>query len=174
MTDQAHRHDRNPLISPADFTPSIGGIGAAWLKVFAPGLVTFAVGSVISTILFDAKGVLIFMAFLVLAKPVPDLAYFPIQMLILDKVLEIEPRNLYTYIFNHELGVVCRQVYWMRSVHFSQLRIARGRTEVCVANYRVLQMASIWVAPNTVSSVATVGIGPFRPVRVDSLFFTNS
>jgi hypothetical protein len=105
MTDPVHWHDRKPLMSPADITPSIGGMGVACLKVSAHDLVTFSVGSVVNIILFNAKGVLIFMACLVLAKPVLDLPYFPIQMLIVDKVSEIEHRNLYTYIFNHELGL---------------------------------------------------------------------
>jgi hypothetical protein len=81
-------------------------MGVAWLKAFAFGLVTSAVSSIINAILLDAEGALIFKGYLVLVKPVLDLAYSPIQKLIVDKVSEIEHRNLYTHIFNHELGLL--------------------------------------------------------------------
>jgi YQGE family putative transporter len=75
------------------------------LLVFTVGLVLFAVGSVINAIMFNATGVLIFMACLLLAKPLLDVAYYPIQMLVIDIVSKIEQRNQYAYIFNCEFAL---------------------------------------------------------------------
>lgn len=75
------------------------------LLVFTVGLVLFAIGSVINAILFSSIGVLIFMACLLLAKPLLDVAYYPIQMLVIDIVSKIEGRNQYAYIFNCEFAL---------------------------------------------------------------------
>jgi YQGE family putative transporter len=133
------------------------------LKVFAFGLVIFATGSIVNAILFDAKGVLIFMACLVLAKPVLDLAYFPIQMLIIDKVSQIENRNLYTYIFNHELGLFAGRLMGCGLFILLATYVSRvAALKFALPTIAVLQMASIWVARNTVSSAAKLGSGPFK------------
>ena len=50
-------------------------------------------------------GVLIFIGCLLLAKPLLDLAYYPIQLQVVDVVSRIEGRNEYAYIFNHEFGL---------------------------------------------------------------------
>ncbi len=75
------------------------------LRVFTIGLVLFAAGTVVNAALFSAAGVLIFMACLLLAKPLLDIAYFPIQMLVIDIVSRIEGRNQYAYIFNCEFAL---------------------------------------------------------------------
>jgi YQGE family putative transporter len=50
-------------------------------------------------------GVLIFIGCLILAKPLLDLAYYPIQLQVVDAVSRIEGRSEYAYIFNHEFGL---------------------------------------------------------------------
>ena len=75
------------------------------LLIFTVGLVLFAIGTVINAALFSAIGVLIFMACLLMAKPLLDIAYFPIQMLVIDIVSRIEGRNQYAYIFNCEFAL---------------------------------------------------------------------
>jgi len=75
------------------------------LIVFSIGLSLFLLGSVLNTVLFDALGVLLFLACLILSKPLLDLAYFPIQLRVMDVVSQIERRNEYAYIFNHEFGL---------------------------------------------------------------------
>ena len=42
---------------------------------------------------------------LVLAKPMLDLAYYPIQLQVVDAVSLIEKRSEYAYLFNHEFGL---------------------------------------------------------------------
>lgn len=100
-------------------TQAIGGVLSACLMytagriaaprhrriVFAAGLLLFFLGSVVDTLLFNAVGVLIFMGCLVLAKPLLDLAYYPIQLQVVDAVSHIEKRSGYAYIFNHEFGL---------------------------------------------------------------------
>ena len=49
-------------------------------------------------------GVLLFMLLLVLGRPLADIAYFTIQMLVIDTVSAIEHRNKYSYIFSQEFG----------------------------------------------------------------------
>ena len=100
-------------------TQAIGGVFSAFLMymagriaapqhriiVFSAGLLLFFLGAVINTLLFNAAGVLIFIGFLLLAKPLLDLAYYPIQLQVVDVVSRIEGRNEYAYIFNHEFGL---------------------------------------------------------------------
>lgn len=100
-------------------TQAVGGVISACLMyaagrlaaprhrriVFAAGLLLFFLGSVTNTLLFDAVGVLIFMGCLLLAKPLLDLAYYPIQLQVVDAVSRIEGRSGYAYIFNHEFGL---------------------------------------------------------------------
>jgi YQGE family putative transporter len=75
------------------------------IVVFSAGLLLFFLGAVTNTLLFNAVGVLIFIGCLLLAKPLLDLAYYPIQLQVVDAVSHIEGRNEYAYIFNHEFGL---------------------------------------------------------------------
>jgi YQGE family putative transporter len=74
------------------------------LAIFSIGLVLFALGGLANAALFNATGVLLFMICLLLSRPLHDIAYFPIQMLVIDTVAEIEHRNKFAYILNQELG----------------------------------------------------------------------
>jgi len=75
------------------------------VAVLGTGIMIFLAGSLVNTILFNARAVLIFMVCLVIAKPALEWAYFPIQMSVIDAVSPIEQRNQYAYIFNHEFGL---------------------------------------------------------------------
>ena len=100
-------------------TQAIGGVVSAGLLyvvgrtaaprhrilVFSVGLLLFFLGSVVNTLLFNAAGVLVFIGCLILAKPLLDLAYYPIQFQVIDAVSRMESRNEYAYIFNHEIGL---------------------------------------------------------------------
>jgi YQGE family putative transporter len=72
--------------------------------IFAVGLALFALGGLFNAVLFSAAGVLLFMACLLLARPLHDMAYFPIQMQVIDLVSSLEHRNKFAYIFNQEFG----------------------------------------------------------------------
>ncbi|HVX67895.1 MAG TPA: hypothetical protein VHA11_14885 [Bryobacteraceae bacterium] len=75
------------------------------MHVFTAGLALFALGALVNALLFSAAGVLVFLLCLLLARPLLDLAYFPIQMLVIDTLAEIEGRSAFGYILNHEFGL---------------------------------------------------------------------
>lgn len=123
------------------------------VRVFAVGLFLFAAGSIVNMILFNATGVLIFMACLVLAKPILDLAYFPIQLLIIDTVSAIEGRNEYAYIFNHEIGLFAGRLFGCGLFILLALNVSNiAALKYALPIIAILQIASIWVAKNLISS----------------------
>lgn len=75
------------------------------IYIFSAGLVIFLLGTLVNGILFSAIGVMVFVLCKVLFQPLHDIAYFPIQMQVIDVVSRIENRNKFTYIFNHEFGL---------------------------------------------------------------------
>ena len=75
------------------------------LLIFSIGLVCFAIAALINGVLFNATGVLLFMLFLLIAKPLLDLAYFPIQFSVIDLLSKRENRSEFAYILNHEVGL---------------------------------------------------------------------
>jgi YQGE family putative transporter len=72
------------------------------LHVFAAGLLLFLLAGIVNAVLFNALGVIVLAVCLLLAKPLLDLAYFPIQFRVTEVVAEAEGRGAYAYIFNHE------------------------------------------------------------------------
>jgi len=100
-------------------TQAIGGVFSAILLyvvgrstaprhrqvVFSVGLILFFVGTVANALFFDTAGVLVFVGCLVLAKPLLDLSYNPIELQVVDTVAALERRSEYAYFFNHELGL---------------------------------------------------------------------
>ena len=75
------------------------------IYIFSAGLAIFLLGTLVNGILFSAFGVMVFVLCKVLFQPLHDIAYYPIQMQVIDVVSKIEKRNKFTYIFNHEFGL---------------------------------------------------------------------
>jgi MFS transporter, YQGE family, putative transporter len=75
------------------------------IKIFAAGLILFALGAVLNGLLFNELGVILFILLLLIGKPLLDLAYFPIQFKVIDIVSKIENRGEFAYILNHEAGL---------------------------------------------------------------------
>lgn len=75
------------------------------IYIFSIGLLIFAMGALVNTLLFSATGVMVFMLCKVLFQPLHDMAYFPIQLKVIDKVSIKEGRSEFAYIFNHEFGL---------------------------------------------------------------------
>ena len=75
------------------------------LTIFSVGLICFFLASFFNGLLFNTTGVIIFMFLLLIARPVLDIAYFPIQLKVIDILSEIENRNEFSYILNHEFGL---------------------------------------------------------------------
>ena len=75
------------------------------LNVLAVSLSLFIIGAIINSVFFNATSVLIFLLCLVVARPMFDIAYFPIHLKVIDYLSFIEKRNTYSYICNHEWGL---------------------------------------------------------------------
>jgi YQGE family putative transporter len=75
------------------------------IKIFTAGLVLFALGACLNGFLYNKTGVIVFLLLLLIAKPLMDLAYFPIQLKVIDIVSHIEKRGEFAYILNHEAGL---------------------------------------------------------------------
>lgn len=75
------------------------------IYILTIGLIIFLAGTLANGILFSAVGVIAFVLCKVLFQPLHDIAYFPIQMRVIDVVAKIEGRNEFAYIFNHEFGL---------------------------------------------------------------------
>jgi YQGE family putative transporter len=78
--------------------------------IFAAGVSLFALGAILNGILFNQVGVVLFILLLLIAKPLMDLAYFPIQFRVIDIVSKIEKRGEFAYILNHEAGLYTGRV----------------------------------------------------------------
>lgn len=115
--------------------------------VFAAGLVLFLLGSLGSSVLFNEAGALIFVACLMLAKPLLDLSYNPIEFEVVDALSRLEGRSEYAYLFNHELGLFTGRLIGCGLF----LAIAHWASGVAALKYAVpvialVQMLSIPVA----------------------------
>jgi len=75
------------------------------LIIFSVGLICFFLASFFNGLLFNKTGVILFMFLLLIARPVLDIAYFPIQLKVIDVLSKIENRNEFSYILNHEFGL---------------------------------------------------------------------
>jgi YQGE family putative transporter len=129
------------------------------ILIFTIALALFAAGGLANALLFNAAGVLIFMICLLLGRPLHDIAYFPIQMQVIDTVSAIEHRNKFAYIFNQEYG-------------FFIGRFAGGCLFILLANYvsdtfalryalliiGLVQLLSIWMAKRVLSGCSATDI----------------
>jgi YQGE family putative transporter len=75
------------------------------LLIFSIGLIGFFLASLFNGILFNSVGVIIFVFLLLISRPLLDIAYFPIQLKVIDVLSKIENRNEFSYILNHEFGL---------------------------------------------------------------------
>lgn len=75
------------------------------LIIFSVGLICFFLASFFNGLLFNTTGVILFMFLLLISRPVLDIAYFPIQLKVIDVLSKIENRNEFSYILNHEFGL---------------------------------------------------------------------
>lgn len=75
------------------------------LLIFSIGLIGFFIASLFNGVMFNSVGVIVFVFLLLIARPVLDIAYFPIQLKVIDLLSKIENRNEFSYILNHEFGL---------------------------------------------------------------------
>jgi YQGE family putative transporter len=117
------------------------------LKIFAGGLILFAAAAMMNGILFNGVGVILFMLFVLMAKPLMDLAYFPRQFKVIDIVSKIENRGEFAYILNHEAGLYTGRFLgagtFLVLAYAISTEIALRYAIIIIA---VLQLCSIFVA----------------------------
>jgi MFS transporter, YQGE family, putative transporter len=122
------------------------------IKIFACGLALFATGAAINGILFSQTGVIIFILLLLIAKPLMDLAYFPIQFQVIDIVSKIEKRNEFAYILNHEAGLYVGRfsgaATFLLMARYGSAEIALRYAVVIIA---ALQLCSVLVAKKIIA-----------------------
>lgn len=122
------------------------------IKIFTAGLTLFALGAVINGFLFNQTGVIIFILLLLIAKPLMDLAYFPIQFKVIDIVSKIEKRGEFAYILNHEAGLFVGRFLgagtFLVLAYAISTEIALRYAIVIVA---ILQLSSIYVAKKIIA-----------------------
>jgi YQGE family putative transporter len=75
------------------------------IYVFTAGLALFFIGSLVNQVMFSATGVVVFVICLIMFRPLHDIAYFPIQLRVIDILSIKENRSEFAYIFNHEFGL---------------------------------------------------------------------
>ncbi|MFA6275561.1 MAG: MFS transporter [Pedobacter sp.] len=121
------------------------------LFVFGAGLVLFAIAAIINGILYSSTGVILFMLFLLMAKPLLDLAYFPIQFSVIDILTKKEKRSEFAYILNHEAGLYVGRLVgagtFLVLAYCFSVEIALRYAIIIVA---ILQLASYWVAKDII------------------------
>jgi YQGE family putative transporter len=130
------------------------------VKIFAAGLIFFTLAALANGILFNSTGVIIFMLFLLLAKPLMDLAYFPIQFNVIDVLSKIEKRSEFAYILNHEAGLYVGR--FLGAATF--LLLAYGYSVEVALRYAiiiiaVLQLSSIWVSKRIIKECKALNDG---------------
>jgi YQGE family putative transporter len=124
------------------------------IYIFAVGMTIFLVGALSNQILFSAIGVIVFVLCKVLFMPLHDIAYFPIQMRVIDTLSVKENRSEYAYIFNHEFGLYLGRffglVLFIGLAFYISKDFALRHALVIVA---LIQMISIPVAKNIIRHV---------------------
>jgi YQGE family putative transporter len=125
------------------------------IHILTTGLVLFALAALSNGILFNSVGVVLFMLFLLLARPLMDLAYFPIQYSVINCLVEKEKKSEYAYILNHEAGLYVGRLFGAGTF----LLLAYGVSTDVALRYAILivaviQLSSIVVAKSVISEVS--------------------
>lgn len=81
------------------------------LRILGASFFIFLLGASINMIMFDKLGVLLFVACLIFSRPLLDLAYFPIQLGVMECMAEKEGRSQLSYIFSHEVGLFAGRLF---------------------------------------------------------------
>jgi YQGE family putative transporter len=120
--------------------------------------------------MYDKLGVLIFMLCLVLGRPLQDIAYFTIQMLVIDTVSAIEKRNKYAYIFNQEFGFYIGRFGGCGLF----LLLAYGVSNTFALRYSILIIGVIQLLSIVVAKTLLKGCADHAPTPAESIAVGHS
>ncbi|MFP9117669.1 MFS transporter [Flavobacterium sp. RNTU_13] len=122
------------------------------VKTFSVGLILFAVGACINGALFNKTSVIIFLLLLLIAKPLMDLAYYPIQLRVIDIVSKIEKRGEFVYILNHESGLYVGRLLGAATFLVLYFTVSEDfALRYAVGIIAVLQLCSIFISKNIIA-----------------------
>ncbi len=80
-------------------------------KIYLIGCSLFVIGAFFNAALYSSFGVIVFILFLMFSRPLLDIAYFPIQLKVIDALVIKEKRNAFAYILNHEFGLYVGRLF---------------------------------------------------------------
>ncbi|MBP6825271.1 MAG: MFS transporter [Saprospiraceae bacterium] len=109
------------------------------LLIYGIGCGLFVLGALFNAGLYSPLGVILFVLCLLFARPLLDIAYFPIQLRVIDVVAEKEKRNEFAYIFNHELGLYLGRLFGCGLF----IVLARYVSEYAALRYALLVIAVV-------------------------------
>jgi YQGE family putative transporter len=109
------------------------------LLIYLIGCTLFVVGALFNAGMYSALGVILFVLCLLFARPLLDIAYFPIQLKVIDVVAAKEKRNEFSYIFNHELGLYIGRLFGCGLF----IVLARYVSDYVALRYALLVIASV-------------------------------
>ncbi len=141
------------------------------VKTFSVGLILFAIGACVNAFFFDELGVVVFLLLLLIAKPLMDLAYFPIQLRVIDIVSKIEKRGEFTYILNHEAGVYAGRLFGAGTFLVLYYAISEDfALRYAIAIIALLQLGSIYISKKIISQGERIApeeedVNDLRPVE---------
>ena len=81
------------------------------VKIYLIGCSLFVIGALFNAALYTGFGVILFIIFLMFSRPLLDIAYFPIQLKVIDALAIKEKRNPFAYILNHEFGLYIGRLF---------------------------------------------------------------
>lgn len=109
------------------------------LLIYGIGCSVFVLGALFNAGLYSSLGAVLFVLCLLFARPLLDIAYFPIQLRVIDAVAEKEKRNEFAYIFNHELGLYLGRLFGCGLF----IVLARYVSEYAALRYALLVIAVV-------------------------------
>jgi YQGE family putative transporter len=109
------------------------------IEIFTVGLALFLLGAVVNMLLYNAVGAIIFVGCLVFSRPLLDLAYFPIQLGVIECVASKERRSQFTYILSHEVGLYVGRLFGC----MLYILIARFVSDNAALRYALLAVAVV-------------------------------
>jgi MFS transporter, YQGE family, putative transporter len=109
------------------------------LTIYFVGCILFVIGAAFNALLYSSLGVILFILCLVFARPLLDIAYFPIQLKVIDIVAAKEGRNEFSYILNHEFGLYVGRLFGCGLF----ILLARYVSEYVALRYALLFIAVI-------------------------------
>jgi YQGE family putative transporter len=131
------------------------------IYIFSAGLIIFFIGTMVNGILFSATGVIVFVICKVMFMPLHDIAYFPIQLKVIDVLSFKENRNQFAYLFNHEFGLYVGRflglVLFMVLIFYVSESFALKYSLIIIAS---IQLLSIPVARSLIRKANTYRIKP--------------